>query len=346
MRFNAGEIYFIQEYDPQTARPTKYVKIGLVRDGRTTAQRIKEHQTGNPRALKETKLLQTPAVSFVERMLHQMFAENRITGGEWFIFTESELNSCMEAAKHLVADVKKQESIFAAAEAFKTKRSKKATIAASKQALALHKEYFKSDFLLRELKSVIEKYEKRLDEKAGEGEDIDDARSQKQVNRSLFDVKALQVAQPSVYKKYLVTTTSVSGTFRIVPNKGYNFSLNVISPKLESFISGFYGTIEQLKKNPKVLDVAKAKYSFIKGQVARAEWEREKAINQLRLLCANNAGIEGICTWVRVAKEKKEFSRTAFKAARPDLYLKYSKTQTTTRRVTKAGRTSAGKKVR
>jgi hypothetical protein len=51
MRFNAGEIYFIQEYDPQTARPTKYVKIGLVRDGRTTAQRIKEHPTGNPRAL-------------------------------------------------------------------------------------------------------------------------------------------------------------------------------------------------------------------------------------------------------------------------------------------------------
>ena len=346
MNFSPGEIYFMQEYDPQTARPTKYVKIGLVRNGRTSAERIKEHQTGNPRALKETKLFQTPAVHFVERMLHQVYAENRITGGEWFIFTETELRECLESAKDLVADVKKQESIFSAAEAFKTKRSKKAVIVATKSALALHKEYFKEDLIVRELKALVAKYERQLDEKSAEGGDVEDLRSQKVVQTSRFSETEFRSAFPGIYKKYMEATYQIGGSFKMIPNDRYDLSLGQVAPKLETFVSGFHNILDQLKKNPKVLEVAKAKYSYIKGQVALAEWNKAKAENQLRLLCANNAGITGICTWNRTAKEKVVFSRAALKAERPELYAKFTKTSATTRRVTQAGRTSAAKKKR
>jgi Meiotically up-regulated gene 113 len=346
MNFNPGEIYFIQEYDPQTGRPTKYVKIGLVRGSRTTAERIKEHQTGNPRALKETKLIQTPAVSFVERTLHQMFAENRITGGEWFIFTESELNSCLETAKTLVADVKKQESVFAAAAAFKLKRSKKATIVPTKQVLALHKEYFKSDFIMKQLDGVIKKYEAKLDERAAAGDDVEEARSQKQVTRPRFDEAAFRSAMPGVYKKFLIQGSKIKSQFKMTPNSEYGFTMSAVAPKLETFISGFYGTIEQLSKNPKVLEVAKAKYSYIKGEYARAEWEKEKALHQIQLSCANNSGINGVCTWVRTAVDETTFSLATLKAMRPELYEKFLKNSTTTMRRTKEGRTPAAKKMR
>ena len=346
MNFSPGEIYFIQEYDPQTGRATKYVKIGLVRNGRTTAQRIKEHQTGNPRALKETKLFQTPAVHFVENSLHQLFAESRITGGEWFIFTETQLRDCIETAKNLVADVKKQESIFAAALAFKTKRSKKAVIVPTKPVLALHKDYFRSDFIIQQLKTIVEKYERQLDEQAASGEDVDDLRSLKVVQTSRFDEAGFRAAMPGVYKKFLVSELKIEGRFTVLSKDDHQFSLSLLDPKLADFIAGFSNTIEQLKKNPKVLDVAKAKYSYIKGQVAIAEWNKAKVENQIRLACANNAGIEGVCRWVRLPKEKTVFDRAALKRERPDVFEKFSKKQTTTRRSTKSGRTSAGAKPR
>ena len=52
MALTPGEIYFVRETDYLTKELTPYVKIGLVRaaEFRDTANRILEHQTGNPRS--------------------------------------------------------------------------------------------------------------------------------------------------------------------------------------------------------------------------------------------------------------------------------------------------------
>ena len=53
MSYNSGEIYFIREQAHSTSDLTPLVKIGLVREhgGRSSHERVQEHQTGNPRTL-------------------------------------------------------------------------------------------------------------------------------------------------------------------------------------------------------------------------------------------------------------------------------------------------------
>ena len=59
-----GTLYFITERDPFCDAPAAYVKIGLVRDndmGRSSDDRLLEHQTGNPRSLRIAALSATAA---------------------------------------------------------------------------------------------------------------------------------------------------------------------------------------------------------------------------------------------------------------------------------------------
>ena len=48
---SAGELYFLRETDYVTGQLTPFTKIGIVRDGRGSADRLRDHQTGNPRTL-------------------------------------------------------------------------------------------------------------------------------------------------------------------------------------------------------------------------------------------------------------------------------------------------------
>ncbi len=56
-----GEVYFVSETDRLTKEVSSYVKIGLVRerDGRSSAERLDEHQTGNPRKLGLLEVVKT-----------------------------------------------------------------------------------------------------------------------------------------------------------------------------------------------------------------------------------------------------------------------------------------------
>ena len=91
-----GEIYFIREKDLLTKEVSSYVKVGLVREGedRGSEERASEHQTGNPRQLFVEKIVKTEAVSAVENMLHDHFANQRVSG-EWFDFDNVQLQECI-----------------------------------------------------------------------------------------------------------------------------------------------------------------------------------------------------------------------------------------------------------
>ena len=67
----SGELYFIGEEDIKTGEKSSYYKIGIVREseGRTSVNRLSEHQTGNPRRLLIAHALETPAVEAVETAL-------------------------------------------------------------------------------------------------------------------------------------------------------------------------------------------------------------------------------------------------------------------------------------
>ena len=89
MKYDPGAIYFIKE-SSQNSIDFPLVKIGLVYNDRSPYERLKDHQTGNPRrlSLSDEYIVETDAVSFVEAQLHNRFSAKRVLG-EWLRF-ESE----------------------------------------------------------------------------------------------------------------------------------------------------------------------------------------------------------------------------------------------------------------
>ena len=88
-----------------------YVKIGLVKgndDGRSSFERRKEHQTGNPREIIVEAEVKTHAqVSTLESLIHQRLAKHRIHG-EWFNYGEDGIKPYVELTKEINKDLEEQ----------------------------------------------------------------------------------------------------------------------------------------------------------------------------------------------------------------------------------------------
>ena len=76
-----GWIYCIREEDYLDGSIGRYVKLGLTK--RTVADRIREHQTGNPRKEVSEYDHHMQLMHYTENFLHHYFAYDRIAG-EWF----------------------------------------------------------------------------------------------------------------------------------------------------------------------------------------------------------------------------------------------------------------------
>ncbi|UCC25287.1 MAG: GIY-YIG nuclease family protein, partial [Gemmatimonadales bacterium] len=98
IKLKPGIVYFLRERDFRTGAFTDYCKIGLVAGERTTEQRVKEHQTGNPRQIHEEVSVETPAVDDLETYMHGRFAPWRVSG-EWFHLTADRLQEAIGEAR-------------------------------------------------------------------------------------------------------------------------------------------------------------------------------------------------------------------------------------------------------
>ena len=68
-----------------------YIKIGIVKNERTSKERIFEHQTGNPRKIHLERELETPFVSNIETIIHHLYNQKRVAA-EWFMLTPQEMD--------------------------------------------------------------------------------------------------------------------------------------------------------------------------------------------------------------------------------------------------------------
>ena len=73
-----GWLYFLRDRDYRSGAEGDYVKIGLMNFERPVADRIDDHQTGNPRV--RTLSTQVSAISTVENYLHHQYAVSRVHG--------------------------------------------------------------------------------------------------------------------------------------------------------------------------------------------------------------------------------------------------------------------------
>ena len=90
MPMTEGSVYLLRDVDLLNGNISQYLKIGKTID--TTAKRIQQHQTGNPRKINNIFDILATGMSEMETYLHHYFSSLRICG-EWFDIDDTMLNS-------------------------------------------------------------------------------------------------------------------------------------------------------------------------------------------------------------------------------------------------------------
>ena len=330
MDLGAGELYFVREVDPQTKKFTKFVKIGLVheKEGRSSLDRLSEHQTGNPRilALPPGTFFSSPAINRVEAMMHKVFARNRVSG-EWFEFeSERQVSSAIKKAHDLAAEVTAQIPTFTKATKLSKCEDNGRTISATPKAESLLQKIAEARTKKKILGEVAKEVASRLSAALDKGLNVEGAAEEVTVNRrGKFNLERLMSENPKTYKKYLVKTASFSGRFTVTK----------VQLELRDLDKSFQTLVKQL--GSKVIKASHTDHRTLNevqleltNEIAVAEWDEEFALAELKLLCGKNLSIKGICTWKREVVEKEKFDEGEFKRKDPTKYEQYLDEPTST----------------
>lgn len=327
MKLPAGEIYFVGERDVKTKEISSYVKIGIVREGaadpRTSEERLKEHQTGNPRELFLHEVILTPAVEEIETRLHKAFAQNGVSG-EWFQFTPKLLEDAVLHTKHLRDEV--QESLFAleTSEILKKSIANDIVIQPSSEAKAWHATYVEANEIIKISSKLKEVFEKLIVESAPEIEEIQHILT-KQIRSgaTFFNVEIFKGEHPDIYFKYTQKQITHFQRFKVSTQKSQNYSLLESNPVAWELLDLFGHMLEIVPETNEDREVLHEHYLRVIGVESDAFWKKQIAEAHLKVLCAENQGIEDICTWPREDKVKESFNQDLFAQENPDLFASY-----------------------
>jgi len=330
MDLGAGELYFVREIDPQTKKYTKFVKIGLVheKEGRDSLHRLSEHQTGNPRTLilPPDNYFSSPAINRVEAMMHKVFARNRVSG-EWFEFeTEREVLSAIKKAKALSAEVVAQIPTFTKATKLGQSQDNGKTIKATAVAKELIEVIAVSRAKRSSLLEIADQISTKLKSAINDGANVQGAATEVKVTRKgKFLLDLLIEEDPKTYRKYLLTSLSMSARFT---PKVAKLSLEELDLSFQKLVERLHSRVKEAgKKDFQALNQVQL---IITDEIASSEWDEEFALAELKIACGRNQAIEGICTWKRKLVEKETFDEKSFKLENPKKYEKYLEQPKTT----------------
>ena len=310
-----GEIYLIEEIDPRTQQPTDYCKIGIVRDkeGRSSDDRAKEHQTGNPRQLVVAEVVKTQVVETVETTLHRLYAPQRLSG-EWFYMTEPERKAMIAVARQLAESASKLATETERANELSKMESSGSVLEATSDASATYKRLVACRFRL----SVINELSSRLKiilaadivEKGGKSK-VGEVQQRK--GREVFDEKAFQEKHPDLWDAFKKEVRTTSGRF-ILEKSTYD---TVDADVAEMGIA--LGEIEGLGDSAERVARAQELNLRCRAAGAMSEWEQDVAETHLKVICGTAPGIAGVCKWKREEKVKTSLDKAALAAAHPSL---------------------------
>lgn len=335
MASDSGELYFLGEVDPFTGGRSPFVKIGLVRENqnRGTAQRLKEHQTGNPREITELHVLTTPRVETVETTMHGLFATHRI-GGEWFRLEGGLLNTAIARASDLAGDMKRDDSVlriadeFAGVESSGEKRDADSELLEIGRRLALLKLSLK---LISGADKVVSDTLLDLhDSGAAVGRFV--AVQTKKVPAS-FDRKHFDADHPGATDAFMTSKTVISGRFTPSTAKHFDLGDDDIPRDVRDAVDSVIEVAASMTKRGADPSVLHSRYLEVLQLSAPAKFELALLQARLMTACGERPGIEGVCTWNRVPTERKTFDQAAFEAAHPRWFRAYEKPESTIRSV-------------
>lgn len=317
MDLDSGEIYFIREQ--VGGEYTEFTKIGKVAEkpGRSSLDRAKEHQTGNPRPLVPIEVVQTVFVSEVENTLHREFAPKRILPGEWFILNDAEIAHAIARCGELSAANAQLIPLFEQAESLKPKASSADVAPANEEAATWAKAYRRARHGLKLFGEAKQRFQDYLVEANSRAVDVTDfveitQASGRRSYRELFEQN-----YPELVVKYTSTMTEVSGMVTVKPVRNENYSPDGELADVVTLTDSLMQQINDSSYRREEIVNMHALYLSLLSVEPLLEKHKEVAKAHLMLLCGESAGIEELCAWRREPKDVIKIDWDAIKATHP-----------------------------
>lgn len=320
MSYKGGELYLIREVDLRTGKELPFVKIGIVRDSesRSTDQRVKEHQTGNPRYLKTHLVVRTPLVEMIETTLHGRFAPLRVSG-EWFHLDDPQLSEVQRTTKSLVTQAKKKSDFLETAEALKGKPSKEVLQRPSKETTQLHRELGLLKANLKACEDGTKRLKQFFEELFKRGDEVSDFYTvTSKASAPDFDEAAFKAKHPGLWKKFQVTKDRPIQRFIVADLNAFKKDAAFLKPEVNSLVSEINSVSSGKPIGKSGLSRIHGLYLNLLSLQVPLEWESTLTEAQLKVACGVASGIDGICTWNRKMETHTTFDKTAVKKAHPD----------------------------
>jgi hypothetical protein len=319
MDLDSGEIYFIREQ--VGGEYTEFTKIGKVAEkpGRSSLDRAKEHQTGNPRPLVPIEVVQTVFVSEVENTLHREFAPKRILPGEWFKLNDAEIANAIARCGELSAANATLIPMFEQAESLATTPSGDNVIPTTEDAGSWLQAFRRADYGLKLIDTAKKKLQNFLADAASRDIDVTefvDITTDRP--RFALDSDLFKQMYPDLVMAFTTVATEFSSkTFRVVPNRGEIFDVAGELTEVAAATSELERAIQTATDDrDEIMRMHTLYFTMIAAQPVLKK-QKEIAEARIKVLCGANAGIEGICSWRRATEEKTKIDWESIKAAHP-----------------------------
>ena len=321
MKFTAGELYVIGEIDLRTNQKTNYYKVGIVREKkeRTSAERLKDHQTGNPRKLFVHDFIKCQVVEEVETVFHKLMAPKGVRG-EWLELEESELAQAIGLIKRLNEEVNDHYGFFEQAELLKKQESSEEVVSADEEILGWHRSYAAADVRSKAAGKVLKLISDALKEAVSSGVELNQiVEIQLKEGRKSFDKESFRAKYADLFEKYVTFEETSKQRFTPTIPKEIKDSLNEIDPELFNTLEVIEGFIEDVKSSKRTYQELHGQYLRVLSIEADADWIKTIAEARIKTACAAAGGIEGVCTWSRANETRQAFDEKLFREENPDL---------------------------
>ena len=324
-----GTLYFLRDMDNLTGEKSIYVKIGIVNKDRTTGSRMKDHQTGNPRAIVSEHILEdVPFIRFLEKYLHYFYNDRRISG-EWFVMDNDFLEKdVLKEAKRIRKEQLKFENDIYLAEKLSTQISNEESRKANKAELKLRDDYNQL-MLDKEIANAnVSITRSALLQAIGKVGFVDGVYHLTKAKDSItFDSTKFKNNNKILYDTYCFEK---EGGF-------HNKFIVLGGEKLKKADEPLYNKVKDLPKEAyKETMISKVKKRSTKIETLHwnwmkamresklLEWEEIKLDAQLKVAIGHYNQIDEVCTWERKPKDPTlAFNKDLLKQDHPQEYLNY-----------------------
>ncbi len=322
-----GWIYCIREQDYLDQTWGRYVKLGLT--ARTVEQRIREHQTGNPRRETSEYNIKLELMHYGEKYLHHYFATDRIAG-EWFdLDNQRVMADVAPILQTLQAEMTARAADFRTWEGIKNVVSSGIERPPTPAETALHEQYVAAEAEFKVAEALHKVHDHNLRAMIGPHDGLEGALRLIEVSgsESLDQTAFMAMLTPAQIALCDETKTAIKGTLNLKgagPLKSLNQAVDTALKAAKASVTSKPG-LSNLTAQPQGLTQAiKDEHMLFlssKRALKVAEWVCLQLKAQLVAALGVDDAITDVITWKRTEETATAFSSKLAKKHFPDEYL-------------------------